>query len=97
MAVKPEIKLESTVDEHNKASPADTKQALHELNRRGTSWHDKGVPTMVPRKRSKDTLATFPMTGDVTTATVIAAHFQLCNHAFATGGGSSAMCKPYAP
>ena len=48
---------------------------------------------MVPAKRSAETLATLPMTGEVTTATVMAAHFQLCSHAFATTGGKPAAVK----
>jgi len=51
------------------------------------------VPAMVPAKRSAETLATLPMTGEVTTATVMAAHFQLCSHAFATTGGKPAAVK----
>ena len=34
-----------------------------------------------------------PMTGEVTTATVMAAHFQLCSQAFATTGGKPAAVK----
>ena len=45
---------------------------------------------MVPRKRSKDTFATLPMTGDVTTAAVMAAHFQLCSQAFLKVGSMPA-------
>ena len=52
------------------------------------------LPAMVPRNLSNETFATFPMTGDVTTATVIAAHFQLCSHAFAISGGKSAAQQP---
>ncbi len=51
------------------------------------------IPAIVPAKRSAETLATLPMTGEVTTATVMAAHFQLCSHAFATTGGKPAAVK----
>ena len=44
--------------------------------RRSDVW-SATLPAMVPRNLSNDTFATLPMTGEVTTATVIAAHFQL--------------------